>query len=87
MHKLEEQVDLCKIVALADGVVVYARDDDEFRMMADGFQVGTALHPAAGHVADEGRGQDQRVSRAQAAHRPAGAGAAGRRLPDPSAQR
>jgi HlyD family secretion protein len=38
LHKLEEQVDLCKIAAPSDGMVVYARDDDEFRMI-EGAQV------------------------------------------------
>jgi multidrug resistance efflux pump len=33
LRKLEEQVDLCKITAPSDGMVVYARDDDEFRMI------------------------------------------------------
>src|SRR3954447_17275356 len=38
LHKLEEQVDLCKIAAPSDGMVVYARDDDELGMI-EGAQV------------------------------------------------
>ena len=38
LHKLEQQLEYCKIYAPADGMVVYGRDDDEFRMI-EGAQV------------------------------------------------
>jgi HlyD family secretion protein len=33
LQKLQEQLEYCKITAPGDGMVVYARDDDEFRMV------------------------------------------------------
>ena len=38
LQKLQEQLEYCKIIAPGDGMVVYARDDDEFRMI-EGAQV------------------------------------------------
>jgi multidrug efflux pump subunit AcrA (membrane-fusion protein) len=38
LNKVQEQLELCKITAPSDGMVVYARDDDEFRMI-EGAQV------------------------------------------------
>lgn len=38
LRKLEEQLSFCKITAPGDGMVVYSRDDDDFRMV-EGAQV------------------------------------------------
>lgn len=38
LQKLQEQLEYCKIYAPSDGMVVYARDDDDFRMI-EGAQV------------------------------------------------
>jgi HlyD family secretion protein len=38
LQKLQEQLEFCKIIAPSDGMAVYARDDDDFRMV-EGAQV------------------------------------------------